>query len=766
MAHLASGNVPVKYEVLPGGFHGTDATVLRMARASMGKYGARSPRIRALARNIIHNAGIREKDYEGEAVALGNWVKNNIRYMKDVVGQETLSYPEETAFNIQAGDCLAGDTLLLTPSGPVPIKDIQVGDTIWGKQGWTKVTNFWDKGVLLTKTYQLSNGGSFTATDDHRCFLSDGTEVLASDLEERSSLLSPEKVTFQGNGNLLPVDCYLIGLFISDGWKDGKKICISGKDGHPKEAQKRWVQQYAQLRGWRSHWHSRYITIYPDGYIGDVLYGLESHAINKEISKEVWEDLTQDSAKELLRGLMADSYDPEHFFTKHTQTVTIKNGKKRRGGLCFGSISDRLALQVRLLFKSLGITTRDTLVVNHGGLGDHPIHRVYPRMYRAKPILVEHIEDAGLISVYDIETEDHGIYLPEADTVVHNCDDKSTLLAALLGAAGIQSRFKVIGVTPLQYSHVYLQAKPGKRWITMDPIMTNKPIGWEVPAARRPIEKTYPINLPGGFRGDAGVDGMNGLGYVGDPRVVSHLEEPFIPYEAGSGRRPARAPTHPAYVRMPSGLDTDAPIDPLMAFPPNQNIPQRYPGAVASSVAPQQRQLTNAGVEPAMHPAEQSALHGQFDVIGPDALAGLQGHMPPPNMSVPAYMQTKTVVQRPEGIDDQFARAAMVIDPHKGDKVEYYGHFDGQEKPPIRPYQNLSGVYGADPREMMPGMGYFRGESLAGPGMGQDATGNDTPPEQMPVAVAAPGMTTTSKFLLAAAAVGAGLFLMRRKRRA
>jgi hypothetical protein len=106
----------------------------------------------------------------------------------------------------------------------------------------------------------------------------------------------------------------------------------------------------------------------------------------------------------------------------------------------------------------------------------------------------------------------------------------------------------------------------------------------------------------------------------------------------------------------------------------------------------------------------------------------------------------------------------MVVDPHKGDKVEYYGHFDGQERPPIRPYNNLSGVYGADPREMMPGMGYFRGESLAGPGLGQDATGNDVPPQQAAM-IGAGGMTTTTKVLIAAAAVGAGLLLMKRRKR-
>lgn len=372
MQQLASGSVPVSYESLPGGFRGTDETVKRMQQAAMGRYGARSPKIRALARNIIVAAGVPEKDYQGEALALGNWVKNNIRYMKDVYGQETLSYPEETAFNMKAGDC----------------------------------------------------------------------------------------------------------------------------------------------------------------------------------------------------------------------------------------------------------------------------------------------------------------------------DDKSTLLASLLGAVGIPSRFKVIGVTPYKYSHVYLQTRPKDKWITMDTIMRDKPVGWEVPQGRRAIEKTYPVN---GIEGIGATGGnMSGLGYVGDPRTVSHLEEPSIPYGAGAGARGPKPVHRPNYVKMASMLDTDAPIDPMMAFPPNQNIPQRYPQQCAQSVAPEMQRLGPDGIH-GEDETETMAFDGRHEVIGPDELASIEGKRPPENATVPAYMQTKTVVQRPEGVDAMFGRPSMVLDPNKGDKVEYYGRYSLAEKPPIRPYENIAG---------------------------------------------------------------------------
>lgn len=426
--HLASGNVPVSYETLPGGFAGTDATVARMRAAATGRYGSRSPKIRAMAINILRNAGVPEKNYETEAVALARWVQRNIRYTRDVAGQETLSYPEELLFNTRAGDC----------------------------------------------------------------------------------------------------------------------------------------------------------------------------------------------------------------------------------------------------------------------------------------------------------------------------DDMSTLLAAFLGSVGIPSRFVTIGVTPLQFSHVYLQARPKNRWITMDTIMKQYPIGWEVPASRQAIRKEYPVNLP------AGVNGMDGLGYVGDPRIESHVEAPFIPLDAGTGRQPMRNAARPAYVQMPSGLDTDAPVDALMAHPPNENVPRQYPQQRAVSTAPVQQRLTNQGVQP-------RGMDG-YGVMTPDILAGMNGAVPPSNMSVAPYMQTKTVRQAPEGVDRLFGRASMVMDPRKGDKIDYYGYFDGQEKPPIRAYQNIAGDDAS-----MPGMGYLAADGLAGPGLGDGATGNGS--TSAPGPAPAPSVSNTAKFVGVAVAVAAGAMLLKAMRR-
>jgi hypothetical protein len=105
MPHLADGDIDAERSLLSDGEAGVDETVARMAEMAKGVYGARSPKIRALAINIINKAGVGNKDYYGMAKAIHEWVRDTIRYVKDPVGQETLSYPEETAFNSKAGDC-------------------------------------------------------------------------------------------------------------------------------------------------------------------------------------------------------------------------------------------------------------------------------------------------------------------------------------------------------------------------------------------------------------------------------------------------------------------------------------------------------------------------------------------------------------------------------------------------------------------------------------------------------------------------------------
>lgn len=61
-----------------------------------------------------------------------------------------------------------------------------------------------------------------------------------------------------------------------------------------------------------------------------------------------------------------------------------------------------------------------------------------------------------------------------------DCDDQSTLLAALLVATGHPSRFVAVGMDGGPLSHVLVETKIGERWCAAETII-KKPFGWFPP---------------------------------------------------------------------------------------------------------------------------------------------------------------------------------------------------------------------------------------------------------------------------------------------
>lgn len=380
----------------------------------------------------------------------------NIPFNADPVDTEQLQRPFYTLNQIGlGGDCLTHDTRLLTPYGYVNISDAKPGMVIYGKKGWTTILNVWDKGILKATEYRLNNGGSFTATKDHILFDSDSNELKVSDLSEETKLLTPNKIEKKGESVYSPDELKFIGLFISDGWKDENRVCISGKDGHPKEAQKIWVKQFAEKMGWKTSWHNRYIRVYvPNEYPANILFNSGRVAHEKYISAEIFNNLSSLDASEILSGLYADAHQPEN----------------RRSGFCYSTTSKTLALQVRVLLKMQGFSCRVSEIKEHGGLGDHPIYRVYPRFFRDKPVTVESLGLEKNCHVFDIETEDHGIYLPDADIIVHNCDDKAICAGAWCNLNNFPFRFVAVSMNKdKQLHHVLTEIFYRKQWITFDP---------------------------------------------------------------------------------------------------------------------------------------------------------------------------------------------------------------------------------------------------------------------------------------------------------
>lgn len=87
---------------IPSGVAGTDRTVREIMR--LVDYDLKRPQIRLLATRHLQSYGIPSKDKIGEARAIYQMVRRNIRYQKDPIGIETVQSPT-TTWQIRAGDC-------------------------------------------------------------------------------------------------------------------------------------------------------------------------------------------------------------------------------------------------------------------------------------------------------------------------------------------------------------------------------------------------------------------------------------------------------------------------------------------------------------------------------------------------------------------------------------------------------------------------------------------------------------------------------------
>lgn len=92
---------------LPPDSAGTHATLKLMSR--LVKQYKRDPMIRDMAVSLV--SGIRQRDWTGEVRAIYEYVRDNIRYTRDVSGVETLQTPPVT-MDLEAGDCDDKSTLL------------------------------------------------------------------------------------------------------------------------------------------------------------------------------------------------------------------------------------------------------------------------------------------------------------------------------------------------------------------------------------------------------------------------------------------------------------------------------------------------------------------------------------------------------------------------------------------------------------------------------------------------------------------------------
>ncbi len=66
-----------------------------------------------------------------------------------------------------------------------------------------------------------------------------------------------------------------------------------------------------------------------------------------------------------------------------------------------------------------------------------------------------------------------------------DCDDKATLLAAMLESIGHPCKFAAVGFNGEDFSHVMVQSKVGEAWVWLETILAGVPAGWCPPNITR-----------------------------------------------------------------------------------------------------------------------------------------------------------------------------------------------------------------------------------------------------------------------------------------
>ena len=139
---------------------------------------------------------------------------------------------------IRAGNqCLAKGTMVMTPTGPVAIENIKVGDTVYSEHGEPiKVLKTFDNGIKSTGYFKYKKQEVVRCTSDHRFLVRVGSRKSAGTIEAsptnwKSHYKIVKKQVVTPLGNVSFPEAYALGALLGDGCSRaaGKKIIISGQ---------------------------------------------------------------------------------------------------------------------------------------------------------------------------------------------------------------------------------------------------------------------------------------------------------------------------------------------------------------------------------------------------------------------------------------------------------------------------------------------------------------------------------------------------------
>jgi len=84
----------------------------------------------------------------------------------------------ENSYIAVSNPCQPKWATVLTRGGVSTLGEVNVGDEIWSKEGWTKIVNKWSTGVKDVYEYRTENNSVFNGTENHR-LVSNGEKIEA-----------------------------------------------------------------------------------------------------------------------------------------------------------------------------------------------------------------------------------------------------------------------------------------------------------------------------------------------------------------------------------------------------------------------------------------------------------------------------------------------------------------------------------------------------------------------------------------------------------
>jgi hypothetical protein len=409
----------------------------------LGEYRHFAPILLALEAmitvNLYHIRRALKRAEKGFGAPIPPLYASGVYYEEDPPGHEDWR-DCYTVLERGKGDCLPISTLMLRDDyALVPMVSLRPGQHIMDDGAWTEVREIVHTGEKELLAFDLSNGCTFRCSPEHRLFRDvNGTqeEVRARDVRVDDDLVTARTVPLAKTEAAWPEvlsslksedRAWLLGVYLADGWCEDYRASISGRDGKPKEAQKRRVEDLMKTIGVHTRWHERYIAL-NDKSLAQFFGACGGHAPEKHLTSLNY--TSEADVRALIDGLAADS--------------GIAGNSPPR---VFSTTSPQLAIQLRILFRMVGVSTSIRRVDDHGGLGTHPIYRVIPRtgpkgsQRRDKKFArVRAIANGGRELCADIETSTGKFWLPESDLIVHNCDNLVAWRIAELRASGINAQ--------------------------------------------------------------------------------------------------------------------------------------------------------------------------------------------------------------------------------------------------------------------------------------------------------------------------------------